>query len=590
MGKVPLQVCATGRNIFDIFTQDETGQFEKVTLRSDATPKKVVYSPDGKLFAAAIPKEDITVYDSSTLAVVCKIPITNAVLLHWSPLSTFLSAFQMPDDEKSPNVHVFQVADQKEVAAWYFNQYDPEKWPLINWTVDEKFCAKLNVKKVILLDGHNPGGPALTQLPLSGITHFSMSPSSPDHICIFSPEVKQQPATVAMFEVSNRGELRQVASQSFFRAKSCDISWSHTSPEVLVLARNDTDSTGKSYYGETFLHILRADQEMKESVAMQKDGPVHATAWRPDSNEYAVIGGFMPPQTVLYAAPKKKSESREGSQVPFFSFGEKARNVLMFSPHSRFLLIGGLGSLKGDCDIWDRQFLKRFQSFHFANATTVAWAPDSMHLLHATCSPRLRVDNGFSITALNTTDGSKLLAVSYPELHACTWRPTPVTAYPNEPLSPELKAIGLALKSKEEEQESKPAVSNVYVPPHLRGKGTISLKAKEAAPKKLSPAGVGSNAGKSSSSNKEKEKSKEKEKEKASEATENKEASSDPWSGMNAEQAGKRVRNLRKKLRQIQELQDKGEESLTEEQRGKRTGKSVLEEEIVQLVQRFQLA
>jgi len=38
------------------------------------------------------------------------------------------------------------------------------------------------------------------------------------------------------------------------------------------------------------------------------------------------------------------------------SFGELPRNYVRFSPHSKYVLLGGFGNLSGALDVWDRKF------------------------------------------------------------------------------------------------------------------------------------------------------------------------------------------------------------------------------------------
>ena len=76
-------------------------------------------------------------------------------------------------------------------------------------------------------------------------------------------------------------------------------------------------------------------------------------AWSPTGKHFAVIGGRMPATSTLY---NLKGE-------PIFEFGRAPRNTIRWSPHGRFLCLGGFGNLAGDMDIWDVNKKKKTASF-----------------------------------------------------------------------------------------------------------------------------------------------------------------------------------------------------------------------------------
>lgn len=95
-----------------------------------------------------------------------------------------------------------------------------------------------------------------------------------------------------------------------------------------------------------------------------------------------------------------------------FDFGTGPRSMVKYSPNGNILCIAGYGNLRytredtvaiimaidmaarGDTQFWDRQKLKLINQFQASDSTYFAWCPDSRHILTATCSPRLKVDNG----------------------------------------------------------------------------------------------------------------------------------------------------------------------------------------------------
>ena len=78
-------------------------------------------------------------------------------------------------------------------------------------------------------------------------------------------------------------------------------------------------------------------------------GPVHDYKISPDSSHFCVISGFIPSHSVLYS----------NECQPEYEFGVHYKNVCEFCPQSRFLVIGGLGNLNGEVDIWDVKLKKK---------------------------------------------------------------------------------------------------------------------------------------------------------------------------------------------------------------------------------------
>jgi translation initiation factor 2A len=128
------------------------------------------------------------------------------------------------------------------------------------------------------------------------------------------------------------------------------------------------DSSNKSYYGKSSLHYLSSaassttpatngnasvkDQSANGAKSDNSnsnnggdggrvdlgDGPIHSIAWSPNSKEFLAIHGTMPAKATLF----------DHRANPIYSFPPAPRNSVSYSPHGRFVAIGGFGNLKGD--------------------------------------------------------------------------------------------------------------------------------------------------------------------------------------------------------------------------------------------------
>ena len=189
-------------------------------------------------------------------------------------------------------------------------------------------------------------------------------------------------------------------------------------------------------------------------------------SWSPKSTSFAVVYGYMPAKTVIFNA--------KAQAVHTFPLGP--RNTVLFSPHGRFVLVAGFGNLAGQMDIYDleKDFTK-FCTIEASGASVCEWSPDGTHILTATTSPRLRVDNGIRIWHAS---GPLVYNEDMNELYNVYWRPQasslhPLAANPLAvtPVAHSSAADYMATKK----TPSKPA--GAYRPPGARGQVTpLSFK------------------------------------------------------------------------------------------------------------------
>lgn len=140
------------------------------------------------------------------------------------------------------------------------------------------------------------------------------------------------------------------------------------------------------------------------------------------------------------------------------------RNTMLFSPNSKYVIIAGFGNLQGTMDIYERQGMKKITTIDAANTSHCEWCPDSRHILTATTSPRLRVDNGIKIWHYK---GQLVYTEDHQELFYATMRPQKPEDFPPRASSP-----GPEPHSSVTGSITKPASApkGAYRPPHARGR------------------------------------------------------------------------------------------------------------------------
>ena len=172
-------------------------------------------------------------------------------------------------------------------------------------------------------------------------------------------------------------------------------------------------------------------------------------SWSPKSTSFAVVYGYMPAKTVIFNAKAQ----------PVHTFPLGPRNTVSFSPTGRLVLVAGFGNLAGQMDIYDlEKDYAKICTVEASNASVCEWSPDGKHILTATTSPRLRVDNGVRIWHVS---GGLMYNEDMNELYHVCWRPQP----------------GLAERIQEENPGISPATPHPSASKHL---GTVKTPSKPA--------------------------------------------------------------------------------------------------------------
>ena len=424
-----------------------------------------VYSPDGRFFAWASP-EHVNVVDASIGHIVTTLPADNVYELGFSHAGTYIITWQRPSKDENgdavKNLKVWRTLDdnageggEREVVG-KFVQKSQTGWNL-QYTSDEQFCARCVNNEVQFYESKDLGT-VWNKLRVEGVSDFALSPGKTHSLAVFAPERKGQPAFVKVFNVPHFGQ--PVSQKTFFKGDKVQLKWNQEGTSVIVLAQTEVDKSNKSYYGETNMYILSANGGFDSRIQLDKEGPIHDVSWSPNSKEFGVVYGYMPAKATIFNA----------KAVATHSFNLGPRNTIIFSPHGRFVIIAGFGNLAGQMDIYDlEKNYEKICTIEGSNTSTCEWSPDGKHILTATTSPRLRVDNGIRIWHVG---GGLMYNEEMHELYHVVWRPQSTLQHPLEnPLhpvpTPHPSALDYLGRVK---TPSKPA--GAYRPPGARGTAT----------------------------------------------------------------------------------------------------------------------
>eukprot|EP00127_Corallochytrium_limacisporum_P001254 Clim_evm24s47 gene=Clim_evmTU24s47 len=417
--------------------------------------RSIAFSRDGKL-ASYSNFEKVVVLSTSSWEPVMTIPTAGVRKLCFSPQGGYIMTWSQYSKSKGQeqgedNVRVYDTTNGN--LAFSYIDRKSENWEP-GWLKDESRYSRMVTNEIQFIDPKAPQEGPKERLQLDGLTSYSISLPSGNlahGVVTFVAPKKSQPAKLRMYTYPAFNA--PVSNKSFFKVDKVRYEWNASGSSVLVLAATDADQTGKSYYGETNLYLLGTQGSVDCRMDLDKEGPIYDMQWNPapGSNEFIVVYGNAPSKAMLF----------NGKGEPVFDFGTGKRNCVKFNPQGNIICIAGFGALPGQMEIWLRQDLKKHCELYATDTTHWGWCPDGRHIFTATCSPRLRVSNGFTIWHYAKEDAVSV--VDYKELFEVQWMPSPGLAKP---------AIGAAVKGTQEPSKAsgKARPLGAYVPPHLRGK------------------------------------------------------------------------------------------------------------------------
>ncbi|KAM6931613.1 eukaryotic translation initiation factor 2A [Lycodopsis pacificus] len=514
------------------------------SFQRDSRPSRCVsFSRDGTLFGWCNGL-NVSVVKSSDGSIVSTLDLPKTSLLDFSPLNNVLVTWQpysKPKDspQGEPNLQLWDLQSSQLIKALY--QKKVESWCPC-WSEDEKLSVR-SVNNELHFYENNDFNLISNKLHMQKVSDFVLSPGGlPSKVAVYVPGSKGAPSFVRLYQYPVLGgPTAALANKSFFKADRVNMQWNKKASAVLVTASTEVDKSGASYYGEQTLHFLSVSGETA-LVQLQKNGPIYDVVWSPSSTEFCVVYGFMPAKATVYSL---KCD-------PLFDFGTGPRNAAYYSPQGHILVLAGFGNLQGQMEVWDAKKYKQVFKPQAPDATHFSWCPDGEHVVTATCSPRLRVSNGFKIWHYTGSVLHKQDAAPGSELWEVRWQPVPEGSFPVRPIRYQAAPSELGT--------TQAPPTQAYRPPALRHlPATPSSKLhEEELPQNLRPGEK--SVSKSALKNQKKREAKKAkqetkpEPEPPSDSAHISNSQSEPSSG--DPETDKKIKNVKKKLKAIEELKD----------------------------------
>ncbi|XP_027239459.1 eukaryotic translation initiation factor 2A isoform X1 [Penaeus vannamei] len=367
----------------------------------------------------------------------------------FSPMGSFLAVWDTyiknkDQNQAQPNLSVYDVGKKKLLRSFF--QQSQISWQP-QWTADEAIMAR-NITSEVHFFKANDLSTVAEKKVLAKLKSFSLSPSKNTHyVTFFMPSVQGAPAFVHLYRYPDFKEASNaLANKSFFKVDSIDNFWNKQCTACLILTGAEMDKTGSSYYGEHMLFFLSIKGDATR-ITFAKPGNIHSVAWCPNGQEFFAVYGTMPSKATLF---NQKCEA-------IAEFGSGARNTILVNPAGNIAMIGGFGNIAARFEMWDIANQKKIGETECSDTTHVKWAPCGQYLMTATCSPRLRVNNGYKIWHYSGTLQHETFV---DELYAASFLPNPQLAKPFTVSGKPVKGIESSIAT---------ASKQKYIPPSQRG-------------------------------------------------------------------------------------------------------------------------
>ncbi|EER10240.1 conserved hypothetical protein [Perkinsus marinus ATCC 50983] len=419
------------------------------------SPDGFTYSPDGLMCGVLTQKGDVDVYDCTkgyTKILTCRQQESFIRNFYFSPKGTFLVTYERYSTEtQKENVHLWHLETGEIICSLILKQSNQRMWPCFKWTKDERVCVRMVTNELHFLSGRRPQltkEATLFKLRLPNVASFELSPDCKTVAC-FVGENKGQPGMVKVYSITS-ADTKLLGQKSFFNCQTCNMEWNREGSSLLMTVHQESGrGLSQNYYGSTglyFLHPSPMGQAGQNDLSLcTNNEPAQASAWSPNTNEFIALVGDMPP----------RFHSMRVSEV---TFGRSRRNTLLWSPNGRYFLSGGFGNLPGEADVWDKEKHIKLATMSLPCTVLSDWGADGRTLLTASIAPRMRVDNHIK---LHNYDGKQTLEIPFDELYYAGWRPMDSSLF--EDLAPSPRVVKAATTAAKKAAKEPGEIGNLEV-------------------------------------------------------------------------------------------------------------------------------
>lgn len=341
-------------------------------------------------------------------------------------------------------------------------------WPLIRWSFNDKYCARMVGDTLVVHDSDNGFAPMENKaLKVPGIRDFSFAPSGvklhpfrqndePSVLLAYwTPETNNMSCKGTIVEVPRGRVLKTV---NLVQVSNVSLHWQNNADFLCFNVERHTKS-GKTLFSNLELCKLTEKDIPVEKIEF-KDC-VRAFEWEPNGNRFVAIAErdtgddnpAIPRHVISFFAPEVK-EKEQGSNAStgikrwklVVDIPDKFSNTISWSPAGRFVVVATLvkpNVRKSDFMFFDVDFageknineakdvtasVKDIAKPTYLSATDLKWDPSGRYLAAWSSALKHKIENGYKIFNVG---GDVVKEETVSNFKNFAWRPRPASLLSN---------------------------------------------------------------------------------------------------------------------------------------------------------------
>lgn len=365
-------------------------------------------------------------------------------------------SYPFKSEDAGKKLVIWDIVTGWPVKTFAVPQQMENEWPLVKWSFDENYCARLGPDAIAVYDTKNNFDLLDKKLvKIEGVADFEFAPSGiktpllkkgdPLEVMLayWIPESENQSAKVSVMTLPQKQVLR---TAPLVQVVDCKLYWQKSGKYLCCRVNRHTKSRKTVFTNLEIFQVTEKDIPI-EKIELQE--VVSEFSWEPKGNKFGFIskkdrtdtsnvqlGTSTKHMLTFYSIEEVKVGIGKNANVmrkwvKSASFDDKDINIISWSPTGRYAVSGCIGKVQSTLEFYDCEFenekekvkeVKLLSSEEFGGLSGLQWE-NSGRSIAAWSSTRVSpVNNGYTIYDFV---GHVTRTESIDQFYDFQWRPRP---------------------------------------------------------------------------------------------------------------------------------------------------------------------